>query len=254
MSFTPDEMVTADDTMPEHAAACRDLWDRSGGFRNEGPYTPFLFKEADAPPVTTVQFPGAGGGVNWGGVSADPTTGYVFVNSSDSSLAGWIEEKVEGGNYGRGTEGSNQPYDRASINGPGPYNGFNARVEDAEGNFIGNMPCQKPPWSRLIAVNANTGDIAWETVLGINENLPEGKQNVGGSGSAGPTATGGGLVFVGATNDRRFRAFDSDNGEELWIATLAGNGGSNPITYMGADGKQYVGIVANGQFVTFTLP
>ena len=254
MSFTPDEMVTADDTMPEHADACRDLWDRSGGFRNEGPYTPFLFKEADAPPVTTVQFPGAGGGVNWGGVSADPTTGYVFVNSSDSSLAGWIEEKVEGGNYGRGTKGSNQPYDRASINGPGPYNGFNARVEDAEGNFIGNLPCQKPPWSRLIAVNANTGDIAWETVLGINENLPEGKQNVGGSGSAGPTATGGGLVFVGATNDRRFRAFDSDNGEELWTATLAGNGGSNPITYMGADGKQYVGIVANGQFVTFTLP
>ena len=254
MSFTPDEMVTAEDTTPEHAAACRDLWDRSGGFRNEGPYTPFLFKEHDQPPVTTVQFPGAGGGVNWGGVSADPTTGYVFVNSSDSSLAGWIEEKIEGGNYGRGTQGSDQPYDRASVGGPGPYAGFNARVEDADGNSIGNLPCQKPPWSRLIAVNANTGDIAWETVLGINENLPEGKQNVGGSGSAGPTATGGGLVFVGATNDRRFRAFDSSTGEELWAGTLEGNGGSNPITYMGTDGKQYVGIVASGQFVTFTLP
>jgi quinoprotein glucose dehydrogenase len=254
MSFTPDEMVTAEDTTPEHAAACRDLWDRSGGFRNEGPYTPFLFKEHDEPPVTTVQFPGAGGGVNWGGVATDPTTGYVFVNSSDSSLAGWIEEKIEGGNYGRNTQGSDQPHDRASVGGPGPYAGFNARVEDSDGNFIGSLPCQKPPWSRLIAVNANTGDIAWETPLGINLNLPEGKQNVGGSGSAGPTATGGGLVFVGATNDRRFRAFDSSTGDELWTATLDGNGGSNPITYMGPDGKQYVGIVASGQFVTFTLP
>ena len=73
---------------------------------------------------------------------------------------------------------------------------------------------------RLVAVNANTGDIAWQTTLGINEALPEGKQNVGGSGSAGPTVTAGGLVFVGATNDRRFRAFDSKTGKELWVTKL----------------------------------
>ena len=48
--------------------------------------------------------------------------------------------------------------------------------------------------------------------------------------------------------------FDSSTGEELWTEILDGNGGSNPITYMGADGKQYVGIVASGQFVTFKLP
>ena len=66
-------------------------------------------------------------------------------------------------------------------------------------------------------MNANTGEIAWQSTLGINEALPEGKQNIGGSGSAGPTVTAGGLVFVGATNDRRFRAFDSKTGKELWV-------------------------------------
>src|SRR4029079_7022161 len=83
-----------------------------------------------------------------------------------------------------------------------------------------NMPCQRPPWSRLIAVNANTGEIAWQTTLGVNDNLPAGKQNVGGSGSAVPTFTAGGLVFVAATDDQRFRAFDSKTGKELWVTKL----------------------------------
>ena len=91
-------------------------------------------------------------------------------------------------------------------------------MKDANGKVIGNWPCQKPPWGRLFAVNANTGDIAWQVPLGITEALPEGKQNTGGSGSAGPIVTAGGLVFIGATNDSRFRAFDSKTGKELWAA------------------------------------
>ena len=77
-----------------------------------------------------------------------------------------------------------------------------------------SLPCQRPPWSKLIAVNANTGQIVWESALGLNEALPAGKQLVGNSGSAGPTVTAGGLVFVGATNDGRFRAFDAKTGKE----------------------------------------
>src|SRR5690606_14740599 len=119
-------------------------------------------------------------------------------------LVGWVEKKKPGLNYGRGTDGSTQEYDRASVNGPGPYFTFSAPHTDANGRTV-NLPCQRPPWSRLVAVDANTGDIAWQTTLGINEALPPGKQNVGGSGSAGPSVTAGGVVFVGATDDRRFR-------------------------------------------------
>ena len=67
-----------------------------------------------------------------------------------------------------------------------------------------------------MAVNANTGEIAWRSPLGLNEDRPAGRQNVGGSGSAGPMPTASGLVFIGATNDRRFRAFDMKTGVELW--------------------------------------
>ena len=54
----------------------------------------------------------------------------VFVNAHDSSLVGWIERKKPGLNYGRNTEGSTQPYDRASVNGPGPYFSFTAPLKD----------------------------------------------------------------------------------------------------------------------------
>ena len=193
------DMVRPEDTSAQHVAECQALWDRSGGFYNAGPFTPFLFHEDGTPPASTIQFPGGTGGVNWGGPAADPNTGYVFVNAHDTSLVGWIEKRKPGLNYGRGADGTTQPYDRASVNGPGPYSGFTAPLKDASGRTIANLPCQRPPWARLVAVDANTGEIAWQSTLGLTEALPEGRQLTGGSGSAGPTVTAGGLVFVGAT-------------------------------------------------------
>jgi glucose dehydrogenase len=254
VGFTPDDIVTADDTTPEHAKACRELWDKNGGFMNQGPFTPWNFHEDGTPPKSTIQFPGGTGGVNWGGTAADPKTGYLYMNSHDGALTGWIEKKKPGGNYGRGTEGSTQPYDRASVDGPGPYHGFSATAKDAEGKSLGTWPCQKPPWARLIAVNANTGDIAWQTPLGLVEGLPEGKQSMGASGSAGPLATAGGLVFIGATNDRRFRAFDSKTGKELWATKLAKVANANPMSYQAKNGKQYVAIMDTDTLVVFALP
>ncbi len=253
-SFKKEDMVTAADTTPEHAAACQALWDKSGGFTNAGPFTPFTFHEDGAPPKSTISFPGGTGGVNWGGTATDPRTGYLFMNSHDTSLVGWVEKKKAGVTYSFDAPGSTQPYDRASVDGVGPFHSFSASMgKDAAGRDI-VLPCQRPPWSRLIAVNANTGEIAWQTTLGINENLPVGKQNVGGSGSAGPTVTAGGLVFVGATDDRRFRAFDSKSGKELWVTTLDAPGNANPISYQAKNGKQYVAIVATNQLVVFALP
>jgi quinoprotein glucose dehydrogenase len=247
------DMVRPEDTSPEHVAACEDLWNRSGGFHNAGPFTPFGFHQDGEPPKSTIQLPGGTGGVNWGGAAADPATGLVFVNAHDGTLVGWIEAKKPGGNYGRGTEGSTQPFDRASISGPGPYAGFTAPYRTADGRTV-QLPCTRPPWARLVAINANTGEIAWEAPLGLTEALPQEKQRTGATGSAGPLATAGGLVFIGATTDNRFRAFDARTGKELWAARTEAAVNANPITYRGRDGKQYVAAIATDQLVAFTLP
>ena len=250
VSFKKDDMVTAADTTPEHAAACQAMWDEAGGYRNDGPFTPFYYHEDGAPPKSTIQFPGGIGGVNWGGVAIDPTTGYVFANAHDTSLVGWVEKKKDG-DYSFDAPGSQQAYDRASVKGRGPFFSFNAPVNGKSGVAL---PCQKGPWAKLVAVNANTGEIAWESVLGLNESLPENKQLSGYAGSAGPTVTAGGLVFIGATNDRRFRAFDAKTGKELWTAQVAKNANANPMTYQARNGKQYVAIVAGDTVITYTLP
>lgn len=242
MSFNKaEDFVRPSDTTPEHVKACEEYWERAGGFINQGPFTPFGFHEAGTPPKSYVQFPGVGS-PNWGGTAVDPTTGYVYVGTSDSALTGWIEKKVAGGNYGALTDGSPLPMDRGSVNGPGPYNQFSA----------GGMPCQRPPWARVYAINANTGDIAWKVTLGINERLPKEKQNVGSIGGAGSTVTAGGLLFV-PTNDTYFHALDSKTGNELWSVKLDANMNANPMTYTGKSGKQYVAGVSGGAVVAFAL-
>ena len=60
-------------------------------------------------------------------------------------------------------------------------------------------------------------------------------------------------MFVGATNDRRFRAFDAKSGRELWAVKLDEQVNANPMTYRGGDGKQYVAVVAGGTLVAFAL-
>ena len=255
VDFNKDrDMVRPEDTSAEHVAECQALWDKSGGFYNAGPFTPFSYQEEGQPPKSTIQFPGGTGGVNWGGAAADPTTGYVYVNAHDTSLVGWIEARRPGLNYGNGVAGTRTPYDRGSVNGAGPYFTFSAPYKDSTGRTLANLPCQRPPWGRLVAVDANTGDVAWETPLGLTEALPEGKQLTGNSGSAGPTVTAGGLVFVGATSDRRFRAFDSKTGKELWSTRLDAQVNANPMTYRGRNGKQFVAVVATDSLVVFGLP
>lgn len=253
-SFDKDrDMVRPEDTSPEHVAACEALWEKSGGFYNAGPFTPWLFHEDGAPPKSTLQFPGGTGGVNWGGAAADPASAMVYVNAHDTSLVGWIERKKPGGNYGRGTEGSTQPYDRASVDGPGPYFSFSAPYTTAEGRTI-QLPCQRPPWAQLTAVNANTGEIAWRVPLGLTEALPKEKQLTGNSGSAGPMVTATGLVFIGATTDNRFRAFDAKTGKELWSTTVGRQVNANPVSFRGKDGRQYIAVVATDSLVAYALP
>ena len=109
------------------------------------------------------------------------------------------------------------------------------------------MSRNAPPWGELAAVDTRTGDVAWRIPLGSYEALEaKGIKNTGALNLGGSIATAGGLLFIAATNDQRFRAFDSKNGTELWSTKLDADGNATPITYRGQDGKQYVVIVAGG--------
>jgi quinoprotein glucose dehydrogenase len=107
-------------------------------------------------------------------------------------------------------------------------------------------PCQKTPWGELIAVNVNTGKVAWRSVLGVTDAFPEGKQNTGRPANGGPIVTAGGLTFVGGTDDQRFRAFETKTGKEIWTYKLDFSAHATPISYEGVDGRQFVAIVATG--------
>ena len=244
--WTHADIVTPADTDAAHVAACHELLRQYGGtFYNAGAFTPFFLHEPGGPVKASINMP-MNGGSNWGGTAADPKLGYLFINTSEGGSIGFTEQRKVGGDYGRGTQGSTQPYDRASLSGPGAYTSFRASYQDALGRSI-TLPCIRPPWGRLYAINARTGEIAWESRLGVSDDLPEGKRDTGRLNIfGGPIVTAGGLVFIGATDDRRFRAFDSRSGRELWSATLEYNAQSVPITYRGRDGRQYVAVVAAG--------
>ncbi len=272
------DLVRPEDTTPEHVEACRAMMKRAGGYYNAGPFTPFMFKDLDAPPKSTIQSPGGTGGVNWGGMSMDPVNGVFYVNAQNTTLVGWVQPRPLARPDANGvprrvdfageSAGSSHPYDRGSVQGVGPdgnltfglgpFFTFSAPLNGKSGP---NASCVRPPWSKLYAVNANTGQILWESTLGLNENLPAGKQLAGSGGSAGPTATAGGLVFVGATSDGRFRAFDAKTGKEVWVTKTPPNAqgnspaaNANPMSYLGKSGKQFVAVVAGTTLVAYSVP
>lgn len=226
---------------PEHAAFCEALWDRNKMFTG-GPFTP-LPVEGNA-----LLFPSTLGGGNWGGLSVDPTLGYVFTNVMDLGQWGhmekWQDPKTGQVTYRRNSE-------------MGPY----ARFWDPKSH----IPCQNPPFGELVAVNVNTGDIAWRVPLGtVDELEAKGIKNTGTLNLGGSIATAGGLIFIAATNDSRFRAFESKTGKELWVQKIDTNAHCVPITYEGKNGRQYVAVMAGGggyfgakpddSLIAFSLP
>lgn len=230
VSFDPaTDLVTAEDTSAAHAAACRALYEEVG-YYNAGPYTPFNLEAPGTPP--SLVFPSLTGGVNWGGVAIDPEQKLIIVNSKDEATTGWT---VPNRRYSEATAYEQVPY----THGNGPA--FAAERGDGTN---GRWPCHKPPWASLMAIDAEAGDIVWSVPLGINDTLPEGRQHVGSPGYGGPMVTAGGLVFIGATADQYFRAFDSATGEERWSERLPYTITAIPMSFAGSDGRQYVAVTA----------
>ncbi|MEN9705427.1 MAG: hypothetical protein RLZZ393_1306 [Pseudomonadota bacterium] len=200
---------------PELEQYCRN-WVDSLGMRMGGPYLPIGYG------TPTINFPGRLGGANWGGASFDPARGVLYVNAMDF---GHVEQLT--------------PREDGSFTTAGPASG---RFMDREKR----LPCQQPPWGSLTAIDVNAGQILWRKPLGVTDSLPAAVANTGRPNIGGSIATAGGLVFVGATDDARFRAFDAKTGEELWTWKLEASAHATPITYRGRDGRQYVAIVATG--------
>jgi quinoprotein glucose dehydrogenase len=227
-SFKLDEIAKV---TPEHQKYCEELLAADGGLSGGGPYTPLGLKE-------TIMFPGAAGSANYGGVSFDPQLGYIFVNEQDLSALGKMSPAAPG---------SAIPYIKRSIPGQSGKSRFFDPTK--------TMPCQQPPWGQLHAINANTGDIVWTVPLGVFDELEaNGVPKTGAPNLGGSITTAGGLVFIAATNDNRFRAFSSRTGEELWVTKLPAGGHGHPVTYQGRNGKQYVVITAGGNLSIAPTP
>ena len=191
---------------------------------------------------TALQWPGSLGGMNWGSASVDPTTAYLFVN--DMRLGLWTQ-LIPRAQMQPGSGGVEMG--AASQTGT-PYGSVRNRFLSALG-----IPCQKPPYGTLSAIDLNNGKLAWQVPVGTVQDtgplgikmhlpIPIGMPTLGGS-----LATQSGLLFFAGTQDYYLRAFDSGSGKEIWKSRLPVGSQGSPITYVSPKtGRQYIVLTAGG--------
>jgi len=236
VSYSPTDLVSASDTSVDHAAACEALVNNTGRIVNDGPYTPWVYRPAASSSTgTTLLFPGLAGGPNWGGVTYDPASRLAFVFAANLGTFGWMEDAPDGAPL---------PF---QLSGPRPGS-FQVQLNGQ------SLPCQKPPWGQLSAVDTETGELVWQLALGVSESLPAGRQNTGRPGRAGALVTASNLLFIAATDDNRFRALEANSGRQLWETQLNGRGNANPMTFLGSDDRQYLVIAATDTLEAYRLP
>ena len=200
-----------------HQDYCEKLVDDNDFYLSPVPYTPIKLNRY------TVNFPGTQGGVNFHGGAYDPQLGLFVTNVNNLAQPMRIVKNANG-----------------SYQNSGPLAGTR-RFWDPEKR----LPCGPTPWGEMVAVDVNTGKIAWHTTMGVTDDFPEGMKDTGRPGLGGAITTASGLTFVAATDDARFRAFETKTGKQVWEAMLPASGYATPVTYE-VKGRQYLAIMATG--------
>lgn len=213
---------------PQDEAACRKVVEDLGPGR--------LFTPPSVKGI--IATPGNVGGMNWSGFGYDPARRRLIVPVTDLPFVVRL-------------------FPEAAFKGEAASGDIRAELARQTGGgwsmsrkpFMSpsGAPCVRPPWGELVAVDLDSGKIAWRSPLGNVRDLsdkapdaPTGSPVLGGS-----IITAGGLVFSAGTIDRRLHAFDIDTGREVWTAELPASAHASPMTYE-AGGKQYVVIAAGG--------
>ena len=200
-------------------------------------------------------FPDSAGAVQWGGVAYDPASQTAIVNTSRivQTIKLYDRDAYDAADKTSGNEAGFSPQAGS------PYG---MRLEVAR-NWLG-MPCWKPPFGELVALDMHTGDVKWRRPVGASQQygffMPEkwGSPTIG-----GPAVTAGGVVFIGASMDAKLRAYSLETGEQLWSDQAQAPAVANPSVYE-YQGRQYVAFVAGGntilkdqvgdQVVVYALP
>jgi quinoprotein glucose dehydrogenase len=230
MSFDPEKDFYT--LTPEHEAYCRGIWVKHGMYTSDAFTPPGL-------EGTLVMFPSTLGGGNWSGLSYDATRGLAFTNIMNLGQVNRMERRTDAASGA------------VTYKRTGPWGSAYGRFWNPETK----VPCSAPPFGELVAIDVNKGSIAWRVPLGVFDDLKSrgfgstGTPNIGGS-----IATASGLVFVGATIDKRFRAFDAATGSLLWETTMEASAHATPMTFLGRNGHQYVVVAAGGNGILNSAP
>jgi quinoprotein glucose dehydrogenase len=204
--------------------ACRK---RIESYRSEGMFQPPSLKDS-------LMQPGNAGGMNWGGIAFDPRRQLAVANTMNLPFVVTLIPRAQ--LHEQSASEQYREFEFARQQGT-PYGMRRTAFKSTLG-----IPCVKPPWGLLTAVDMVRGTIRWQIPLG---DTPYVHLNLGMPGLGGPIVTAGGLVFIAASLDDRLRAFDTDSGKLLWEVKLPAGGQATPMTYA-IGGRQFLVIAAGG--------
>ncbi|QFI69049.1 PQQ-binding-like beta-propeller repeat protein [Sinorhizobium alkalisoli] len=237
VSFRPEPLAESDmwGATPIDQLYCRI---RFRQLRYEGAFTPPSLGGS-------IVYPGNFGTFNWGAVAVDPDRDVMFAMPV---YLAFTVKMIPRDSTGRVVTKEGQPVFNENFGAP-----YAARM----GPFYSplNLPCQQPPWGYVVGVDLTTGETVYRHVNGTVRDLAGPIPlpfEMGVPGIGGPIVTAGGVAFLSGTLDNYVRGYDLQNGKEIWRARLPAGGQATPSTYRGADGRQYLVVVAGGHGSTGT--
>ena len=226
-ALTRQAPVTPDDAWGVAWFDTRNCRKRIESYRSQGIFQPPSVKDS-------VMQPGNAGGSNWGGIAFDAKRQIAVANTLNLPFVVALIPRRE--LHEQATSNRYRDFDFARQEGT-PYGMRRTAFKSELG-----IPCVKPPWGVLTAVDMEHGTIKWQIPLG---DTPYIHMNLGMPAIGGPIVSASGLVFIAASLDDHFRAFDIENGKLLWEVKLPAGGQATPMTYS-IGGRQYLVIAAGG--------